>query len=291
MATATSPQAENAIVAFVGALSGIWLPAALVIAVWLLISKADTIALAFKSAPLVRRLKIYGVEIEIDPKALEDLEERQNEIFQKLSKKIEKVATKTSKSLSIFDHLRDASREIINLRKTQGLQSSDRNVRFTIHVKDSIFENHVYQLVDYYLPLNDSIAVGKGRRFSVRYGIIGLCWRTRKSHATASAFVGSATAINDLKEKWSMTDAEADSAKSKPSCLAIALNGDNPSTQLGIIYADAVIPNFWGSDDPTSDNFAAQCEHLEAVKNLRKALIEYEALMNQIRIDLDLTSL
>lgn len=273
-------------------MSGIWLPAALVLIVALLLWKADRIALALRAAPFVRSLKIYGVEIQLDTKALEELEEREKQIFQKLAAKMEQASTKTARSLSMAEHLKDAAKEIIEKRKSiKPNLFVNNDVRFTIHVPDTIFKDHVYQLVDYYSPKSGSIRGGRGRRFSVRYGIIGLCWRTSKSRGTATAFDGDENAINDLKERWSMTDADAETAKLKPSCLAVSIRGESPETQLAIVYADSPDKQFWGDNDEEANAFAISCENLGSIKNLRAALKDYNSFLNSVRLDLELTSL
>jgi hypothetical protein len=273
-------------------LGDIWLPAALVLIVWLLVTRIDAIALAFKNAPFVRKLKIYGVEIEIDPKALEDLEEREKEVFQRLSKKAERASSRVARSLSLDEHLRDAASAIMKLRRRRYGELRERQtIRFTIHVPDAIFKNHLYQLVEYHIWPSGGSQPGKGRRFSTRYGIIGLAWRTKKSQGTANAFRGDSTAVEELKVRWSMTDAEAEAAKSKPSCLAIALGGRKPEAELGLLYADCTEEKFWGEDDDETQAFAANCENLTPVKHLREAMTEYHVFLNQVRIDLDLTSL
>lgn len=277
---------------FITALSSFWLPAALFAIAVLLVIRAEAIATAMRSFPLVRKLKLYGVEVEIDQKALEGLEERERDVFRKLSRKMERATSRAAQSVFLFEHLRDSAEAIERLREHKFPDvGKDPNVRFTIHVPDAIFENHVYQVIDYYLPNTNGTATGKGRRFSIRYGMIGRCWRTGQSHATASAFTGGDTAIEDLKDKWSMTSAEAESAKARPSCLAISVRREAPKSQLGIVYGDATTANYWGSDDPSASSFAKECEGIGEVKNLRKALTDYCAFLNQIRIDLDLTSL
>lgn len=285
------PHAGNAVVAGIEAAAAFAIPVAAVTIVWLLIRNAELIALALKSAPLIRKLTIYGIEIELDIKALENLEERERNVFRELSQKVERASTKTARSLSIPEHLRDTAREIVNLKILSNPNLTlDKTLRFTIHVSDAIFQRHIYQVVDYYLPYHGRFGEGRGRRFSIRYGIIGRCWRTGESQGVAKAFSGTAQAIAELKDKWSMTDAEAASAKDKPSCLAIAIHSDAPKTLIGILYADSGTPEFWGATDDEAIQFALQCERLGTMKNLRDALKEYTAFSTQIRIDLDLTS-
>src|SRR5262249_37946381 len=50
------------------------------------------------------------------------------------------------------------------------------DLRWTIHIPDILFDETLYQLVDYY-P-SDQRKFAKGRTWSIRFGIIGLTWRT-----------------------------------------------------------------------------------------------------------------
>jgi hypothetical protein len=57
-------------------------------------------------------------------------------------------------------------------------QSLKPDFRCAVHVRDSLFQSSLYQLIDY-LPRKWA-GIGKssrGRAWSVRYGIIGRCWR------------------------------------------------------------------------------------------------------------------
>jgi hypothetical protein len=64
-----------------------------------------------------------------------------------------------------------------------------RPIRGTIHVPDIIFKEYLYQLTKYYvLTENGSRVEGSpGRRFSMRFGIIGRAWRLKESIAVGYA--------------------------------------------------------------------------------------------------------
>ena len=48
--------------------------------------------------------------------------------------------------------------------------------RATVHIPDVLFSDTLYQLLDYWPK-----GKGGGRRFSARFGILGLAWRLEES--------------------------------------------------------------------------------------------------------------
>jgi hypothetical protein len=107
--------------------------------------------------------------------------------------------------------------------------------RCTIHVRDILFQSSLYQLIDY-LPRKWS-AMGKvtrGRAWSVRYGLMGRCWRLEKSEMEGSV----PTSEVELIEKWGLTKNEAGGASKKQTmlCHLILSESQNP---LAIFYLDA----------------------------------------------------
>jgi|HubBroStandDraft_2_1064218.scaffolds.fasta_scaffold30935_4 hypothetical protein len=107
--------------------------------------------------------------------------------------------------------------------------------RCTIHVRDILFQSSLYQLIDY-LPRKWSATgkVTRGRAWSVRYGLMGRCWRLEKSEMEGSV----PTSEVDLIEKWGLTKNEAGGASKKQTmlCHLILSESQNP---LAIFYLDA----------------------------------------------------
>lgn len=148
------------------------------------------------------------------------------------------------------------------LTKTQGVKRSD--IRATIHVRDIVFKDFLYQLVDYY-PKGG----GADRRFSQRYGIIGRSWRSGKSHGTGNAF-GKLASEESLVEQWGMTRGETHGIlKSKPSCLSVLLRSGG--TESGILDIDASNENAFGNDN-AAQTIAETLEKSAAVTELAAAV-------------------
>lgn len=128
--------------------------------------------------------------------------------------------------------------------------------RCTIHVRDILFQSSLYQLIDY-LPRKWSIAgkVSRGRAWSVRYGLIGRCWRLEKSEVEGSI----PTSETELIEKWGLTKNETGGdASKKQTMLCYLIRSDNQNP-LGIFYMDAALQNAFG-------NAGQMSELLECVK-------------------------
>lgn len=117
-------------------------------------------------------------------------------------------------------------------------------IRSTIHVQDLLFEDALYQLLDYY-PSQGS---GRGRSFSSRRGIIGKAWRLSESQYAEVV----PSSERELILEWGMTDSEADTAghnRHSFGCVILRSGGE----KLGLIYFDSPVKRAFGNDhnDPT----------------------------------------
>ena len=155
--------------------------------------------------------------------------------------------------------------------------------RATVHVRDIIFRDFLYQLVDY-LPKGG----GSHRRFSQRYGIIGRSWRSGNSHGTGDAFAG-ASSEGALVEQWGMTKEEAHGMlNSKHSCLSIVLRSNN--IPVGLLYLDADDRDVFGND-AAAMSLAADLESQPAVVELAEAVERAMAPLRAAAPNLDLKEL
>jgi hypothetical protein len=111
-------------------------------------------------------------------------------------------------------------------------------IRCTLHVPDVLFADTLYQLVDYYPGKG-----GKGRRKSIRFGIIGKTWRLSESQESGDV----STKKRDLILDWGMTMEEAAAAgQGRPSFVSVLLLDEN-NTQAGIFFMDSTRPNAFTS--------------------------------------------
>jgi hypothetical protein len=157
------------------------------------------------------------------------------------------------------------------------------DIRSTVHVEDVIFARNLYQLLDYQPDRS-----GRGRRWSVRYGILGRSWRLERSIGTNDAY-RTQESETALIHYWGLTQEEAKRASRKEarkSFLCVILRLDD--RQVGVLYMDSREAGVFAdaasdSKDPaTKDEFAVSkgIEGLAAVLSLAKGV---EKAMEQLR--------
>lgn len=124
--------------------------------------------------------------------------------------------------------------------------------RATVHIPDPLFENWLYQVLDYH-PQGS----GRGRRFDSRAGIIGLAWRTGQTQALPDA---ANLTIAQLIENWSMTrrEAAARTREAYGALLAVLLTDPEGPRQVGVLYLDSTDPNRFGVGRDAMIDFGTQ---------------------------------
>ena len=120
---------------------------------------------------------------------------------------------------------------------------------------------------------------GVGRRFSVRYGIIGMSWRMQHSLYNPNV----TNNCNDLVRSWGFTNVESSHiGGGNAALIAFAVRSDTPNADpLGIIYLEAYQSEVFGADkkgtidqkglypnDADIEKLWAQIAQSSAVKNL-----------------------
>ena len=267
-------------------------PVAAIIITSILVLGIRRIANAFRRLPIIRKIKVYGVEFELDESALRDLKKDTDETFKRLISEADDELRKFADFAGIFGAVEAAANNVMTNRGSSAPNAKDANFRATLHILDPIFVDQLYQLTPYFFSADSATLWkgdgGAGRRFSIRYGIIGLATRSRKSKAEAKAFQGTdEVAKQELVERWSMLPAQTAHAVKKPSCLAVVIKDPETEELLGILYADAEEPDFFGCEGHC-EKYAIQCEKFEAVKRLSSRLIEFKKLSSQISVKFDL---
>jgi hypothetical protein len=141
---------------------------------------------------------------------------------------------RAARTYTIRDHLESVVRAIIDISKELEIPSKDgidlKNVRVAVHMQDVVFEESLYQLTDYY-PKGG----GRGRRFSSRYGAIGLAWREEKSqHWNMNDPQNN---VVELIRRWGMTEAEANHSQTYEAGFCVILR-DESGQRCGMLYVD-----------------------------------------------------
>ena len=102
----------------------------------------------------------------------------------------------------------------------------------------------MYQLLDYQTNRNEhDLRRQRGRRFTIRFGHIGLAWRLKQDQYSPNV----RTIIERIKN-WGMTEEEAkDMAKDRKSFASIIITNANES--VGVLYIDVNVENFLGDTE------------------------------------------
>lgn len=144
----------------------------------------------------------------------------------------------------------DTSRELVT---EDGLES----FRATVHVADALYEEAFYQLLDYVPD-----GTGAGRRYSMRFGILGLAWRMQKSLEETEVSVDPMKLVSE----WGMTRSEAERAGRYRQSLACVMLWDDNGSRLGVLYLDAK------PEGAFEEGFAERVEHMVEVTQLTSAV-------------------
>jgi hypothetical protein len=158
-------------------------------------------------------------------------------------------------------------------------EEMDPSTRCTLHVEDIVFADTLYQLLDYFptTPIQ-----GRGRVFSVRFGIIGRAWRLKESQTQGQVV----TKARDLIEQWGMTSEEAKSAASSRKSFLCVLLKDADKGLVGVFYMDAKGANAFRAKGPKTlpEVVEEACRGNGLVKDLARMKDELSGLAPLIRI-------
>jgi hypothetical protein len=116
--------------------------------------------------------------------------------------------------------------------------------RATIHIPDMLDPQSLYQLVDYIHVNEPKGPIGaRGRRHSIRFGIIGRAWRLGQSDYDPQV----STVVDELVEKWGMTRDEAERAGRGRQSFAVILLRDTTGSCPGLIFIDSQESGLFGA--------------------------------------------
>lgn len=148
------------------------------------------------------------------------------------------------------------------------------DLRCTIYVPDALFDDALYQLVDYY-PFGG----GRGRSKSYRFGLIGLSWRLGRSYI---APLDTLKSVESKIERWGMTREEAEGAGPGRKSLMCLIARDRHKNRVGLVYLDSK------RDSLFSNEMLARLESSAKLQGLGEALArvgqELRARSPQIKV-------
>lgn len=229
----------------------------------------------------IRRISAFGVEFDLTPRAAVQTRTNVETGFDELRGKIKRQFDMLIDSESLNSKLLSVAENVVYPR----LSSDDakRSYRCTIHIQDILFEDALYQLLDYY-PQGG----GRGRTRSIRFGIIGRAARLNQSDIQSDVTTNS----EKLIEAWSMTPGEvAIVGRDRRSFAAVPLY-DSSRTLLGIFYVDARPSNAWADppldvpapDHPLCEAIVAGADQYGLIKALSIVVTKMRETGPRIRI-------
>jgi hypothetical protein len=240
---------------------------------------ADVKELLGIAKPILSKIKIGGVELEFNMEALRKRGEQTRESFIDLVARADKEYQIASAQQEVKAQLAVVLREALPQVLAANNLPADPPVRATIHVADIVFDKYLYQLTEYF---PDPTSGGKvGRRFSLRFGIIGRAWRMNRSMARENAVTSPENAVQLLIENWGMTYEEATKsrARQRPADLCVILRSeDEGNLAVGLLFIDSPSEGAFGSDLPRAPEtsqanvVAGQLENTEQVRTLARAV-------------------
>ncbi|MGH9195112.1 MAG: hypothetical protein ACRD1T_05165, partial [Acidimicrobiia bacterium] len=186
----------------------------------------------------IAKISAFGIDLELTQEGARKVQEATESTFGDLRKHI----------ITEFDRLVRAGKidqklellvesRVKPLLKQHGLGSLD--FRCTIHVADVLYTETLYQLLDYY-PSGD----GRGRTFSIRFGIVGKTWRLQGDQVEPVISSDAAKLI----ESWGMTVRETSGSGQGRRSYASILLKDSDQTGLAVVYLDSPTDNAFGAN-------------------------------------------
>lgn len=221
-----------------------------VVLIWITVSTAAKPILTVMFGR-VRRISAFGVEFDLTQAAAMQTRTNVEAGFDELRTKLKRQFDALIDGEGLNNKLMDMAENVVRPHLTQ---EAGRSFRCTIHIQDVLFEDALYQLLDYY-PLGG----GRGRTHSIRFGMIGRCARLSQPDIQADVTTNAAKLI----ESWAMTTAEAAIVgRDRQSFAAVPLF-DEDRQLLGIFYVDAVPRGAWVPEPEADVATHSLCRSIE----------------------------
>jgi hypothetical protein len=176
-----------------------------------------------------RSIKVFGAELVFtrEAKATAD------EVLESYTKQVKGEFDRRAEILRLWDKLQN----VVELHLLKKVLEKEKHFRSTIYVPDVLFQDTLYQLLDYYPE-----GGGRGRRKSLRFGVIGLAWRSAQAQVEGEI----STDPQELLKKWGMKRHEATAAGRGRQSFACVVLVDESQTPVGLFYLDSKEKNAFG---------------------------------------------
>lgn len=141
--------------------------------------------------------------------------------------------------------------------------------RSTIHIRDAVYDETTYQLTEYLFRPPEKRPESRGRRLSLRFGIVGRAWRLACSDYDPDVSTDPA----ELVKQWGMTYDEAQRAGRGRKSFIVFLIRTTENYEAGALFIDSTVPNLFG-DRPQFDEIEAKVLAKAKENGLAKALYD-----------------
>ncbi|KRR01652.1 hypothetical protein CP49_21815 [Bradyrhizobium valentinum] len=188
----------------------------------------------------LRRIKLFGAEIELNEQTKRKIQSAAGEIDAALEEYKGRVDKEVARTVARYQIEQALSNLIDSDEVKSFVAERSKTFRCTIYIPDPIRYGRLYQLVDY-CPSG----AGRARTFSVRYGVIGRVWRTEVPTQEGDLLPPSAPGevrtheqeIDAVMSNWGMNRREAESALKHRSYFCCPLIHEN--SKVGLLYMDS----------------------------------------------------
>lgn len=230
----------------------------------------DLISRSFKT------IEVAGVKVGLNPDIARKTRLASSEIVEEdIKEKYDQLVVE----LKIQDKFRRLVDETIKpmIKAKTTIPIKDVRYRATIHIGSVLYKEQLYQLVEYY-PSPTLTAQKRGRRISIRFGIVGKSWRLGRTCYDPEV----STDPVELVEKWGMTLEEGEKAGlGQQSFLSVPVK-DDVGDLLAIIFVDVEHKNAFGpgaadTTEALGETIGNACDELD----LRAALISVREKMKK----------
>lgn len=212
-------------------------PLTVLLALWIVARSESSLSILLGLFGALRRIKLFGAEIELNEQTKRRIQSAANEIELALGDYKARADKELVKIVARYQ-VEQALSKFIDSDPVKSLTlKRDKGFRCTIHIPDPIRYGRLYQLVDY-CPAG----LGRGREFSIRFGIIGKVWRTENALLENDLLTPAATRtheeeIDKIMSDWGMDRRESESALKHRSYFCFPLVYEN--RKVGLLYMDA----------------------------------------------------
>jgi hypothetical protein len=222
-----------------------------------------------ESIRTLRRLKTLGFELSLDPAAAREVAAKSSAV---VFEAFERKADQETARRNVWDKFTSVIKEAV-----EPISIPNAGFRSTIHIQDVLDPDALYQLTEYYYVAEPhGPPKTRGRRNSIRFGIIGRAWRLGKSEYDPTV----ATDTTELVKVWGMTHDEAVRAGRGRQTFAAILLRDGSGGSSGIIFIDAQTASLFG-DEASLDSLEHRINAAAKAKGLSDNLSQIRRVLSE----------